>query len=414
MTADDVLDSRYSWVRLLLTLAVAAVGNVGIWAVVVIMPALQAEFAIDRADASLPYTMTMIGFAFGNVVVGRIVDRFGITVALLVATGFLGIGYAATAIASHVLLVYALHILIGIGTGACFGPLLADISHWFSKRRGIAVALVASGNYIAGAFWPMVLSGILSASGWRGVYGALAIIVVVTLVPLGLALRRRVPAATMAHSDALSAARRRSVDLSLVTLRNLLAVAGIGCCVAMSMPQVHMVSLAVDLGCAPVVGAQILSVMLIGGVISRIIFGAVADTLGGVRTLLIGSTLQCFALALYLPFDGVVSGLFVVSFVFGLSQGGIVPSYAVIVREYFPAREAGTMIGFILMATIFGMALGGWMSGYIRDVAGSYDMAFLNGIAFNVLNMVIMLLILSKTRTPRQRAVGMPAPVQVP
>ncbi|WP_226574208.1 MFS transporter [Acuticoccus sediminis] len=414
MTADDVLDSRYSWVRLLLTLAVAAVGNVGIWAVVVIMPALQAEFAIDRADASLPYTMTMIGFAFGNVVVGRIVDRFGITVALLVATGFLGIGYAATAIASHVLLVYALHILIGIGTGACFGPLLADISHWFSKRRGIAVALVASGNYIAGAFWPMVLSGILSASGWRGVYGALAIIVVVTLVPLGLALRRRVPAATMAHSDALSAARRRSVDLSLVTLRNLLAVAGIGCCVAMSMPQVHMVSLAVDLGCAPVVGAQILSVMLIGGVISRIIFGAVADTLGGVRTLLIGSTLQCFALALYLPFDGVVSGLFVVSFVFGLSQGGIVPSYAVIVREYFPAREAGTMIGFILMATIFGMALGGWMSGYIRDVAGSYDMAFLNGIAFNVLNMVIMLLILSKTRTPRQRAVGMPAPVQAP
>ncbi|UOM34907.1 MFS transporter [Acuticoccus sp. I52.16.1] len=403
MSAEDILDSRYSWVRLVLTLIVAAVGNVGIWAVVVIMPALQADFAIDRADASIPYTMTMVGFAAGNLLIGRIVDRFGITTALLIATATLCLAYSLTAVSENLFVIYGLHVLVGLGTGSCFGPLLADISHWFSRRRGIAVALVASGNYIAGAFWPMVLSGILAEAGWRGVYSTLAVIVVVSLVPLALLLKRRVPAEAMAHSEALSAVRRRSVDLSLGTLRLLLAVAGVGCCVAMAMPQVHVVSLAVDLGCAPVVGAQILSLMLVGGVVSRIAFGAVADRLGGVKTLLIGATLQCFALSLYLPFDGVVSGLFIVSFVFGLSQGGIVPSYAVIVREYFPAREAGTVIGFVLMATIIGMGVGGWLSGYIRDVTGSYDMAFVNGIAFNVLNMGIMLLILAKTRTPRVR-----------
>lgn len=141
--------------------------------------------------------------------------------------------------------------------------------------------------------------------------------------------------------------------------------------------------------------------MLAGGVASRIVFGAVADRLGGVKTLLIGSMLQCFALSLYLPFDGSVPGLFVVSLVFGLSQGGIVPSYSMIVREYFPARQAGTLIGLVLMSTIVGMALGGWISGYIHDLTGAYEIAFLNGLAFNVLNITVMLLILARTRTPR-------------
>ncbi len=183
MNAADVLDSRYSWVRLALTLTVAAVGNVGMWAVVIIMPALQADFAIDRADASIPYTMTMLGFAIGNLVVGRIVDRFGVTAALLLATVLLGIGYSAAAVVGNIYVVYALHIIIGVGTGSCFGPLIADISHWFSRRRGIAVALVASGNYIAGAFWPTILGGLLATAGWRGVYSALAIIVVVAFDP---------------------------------------------------------------------------------------------------------------------------------------------------------------------------------------------------------------------------------------
>lgn len=400
MTATDILDGRYSWTRLAVSLGVAMVGNVGMWAVVVIMPALQAEFAVDRASASLPYVMTMLGFAAGNVAMGRLVDRVGITITLLFATALLCAGFSLAALSGNILLVNICHLLIGIGTGASFGPLLADISHWFSKRRGIAVALAASGNYLAGALWPIVLSGVLEESGWRTVYVMLAVGVPALLIPLALTLRPVLPVAAYAHAQAITDANKRAVEISLPTMRWLLAVAGVGCCIAMSMPQVHMVALAVDLGCAPVVGAQILSVMLIGGVISRIAFGAIADRLGGARTLIIGSALQCFALGLYLPFDG-VTALFVVSFIFGLSQGGIVPSYAVIVREYFPPREAGTLIGFVIMATIVGMALGGWMSGFIHDVTGSYQMAFLNGIAWNGLNIAIMLLILIKTRTPR-------------
>ena len=165
----------------------------------------------------------------------------------------------------------------------------------------------------------------------------------------------------------------------------------------------HLVSLCVDLGYGPAAGAEMLSLMLMGGVVSRIVFGLIADRLGGVATLLIGSTLQCIALFLYLPFDGLAS-LYVVSLVFGLSQGGIVPSYALIVREYLPAREAGARTGTVLMATILGMALGGWMSGWIYDITGSYQMAFINGIAWNALNIAIMTAIFVKSRSRTQLA----------
>jgi MFS family permease len=171
----------------------------------------------------------------------------------------------------------------------------------------------------------------------------------------------------------------------------------------MSMPQVHIVSYCVDLGYGPAVGSKMLSLMLLGGVVSRLISGLMADRLGGVRTLLIGSALQCIALFLYLPSGGLTS-LYVVSLVFGLAQGGIVPSYALIVREYMPSQEAGRRVGFVLMSTIAGMALGGWMSGWIYDLTGSYQMAFLNGIAWNALNIGIIALILMRTRTRQPKA----------
>ncbi len=181
-------------------------------------------------------------------------------------------------------------------------------------------------------------------------------------------------------------------------LTYLLGVAGISCCVAMSMPQVHIVAYCVDLGFGPAVGAQMLSLMLLCGVASRIISGLVADLLGGVRTLLIGSCLQCLALFLYLPSGGMVS-LYVVSLVFGLSQGGIVPSYALVVREYMPAKEAGARVGFVLMATILGMALGGWLSGVTYDLSGSYTLAFVNGIIWNSANIAIITWLISRSRT---------------
>ncbi|MCZ0812621.1 MFS transporter [Roseovarius sp. EGI FJ00037] len=405
MSDADILDSRHAWARLAISLLIATIGNVGMWAIIVIMPAVQAEFGIDRADASLPYTLTMVGFALGNLLIGRVVDRFGVAVALGAAAVLIGVSTGLAALSPSVPVLSVQQFVIGFGTAACFGPLIADISLWFLRRRGIAVAIAASGNYLSGAIWPVILAGVLAEQGWRAVYMVLAAVTVTTMLPLVLLLRRRLPLAARERADAAASLRAKAAGFPPRTLMLMLGLAGVGCCVAMSMPQVHIVSFCVDLGYGPAVGGQMLSLMLLGGVVSRLVSGLIADRLGGVRTLLIGSGLQCLALFLYLPSGGLVS-LYMVSLVFGLAQGGIVPSYALVVREYMPSQEAGRRVGFVLMATILGMAMGGWMSGWIYDVTGSYTMAFVNGIAWNFLNIAIMVMILLRTRPRREVAVA--------
>jgi len=391
-----ILDSRTSWARLALSLTLSLVGNVGMWAIIVILPAVQAEFGTDRADASIPYTFTMIGFALGNYYIGRAVDRFGVAASLIGAGALIAVATFGAAFAPNIAVLSALQVLIGFGTAASFGPLIADVSQWFLKRRGIAVAIIASGNYLAGALWPLILADVLAGPGWRVAYMIIAGATVLIMIPLAFALRSPLPDGALQASESAAALRARTAGMSTRTLTWLLAAAGIGCCVAMAMPQVHIVALCVDLGYGPGVGAEMLSLMLIGGVVSRILSGLLADKVGGVMTLLIGSTLQMLALILYLPTTALGS-LYLVTLIFGLSQGGIVPSYAVIVREYLPAKEAGQRVGFVIMSTIVGMAVGGWMSGWIYDVTGSYFWAFVNGIAFNAVNVTIMALILIRS-----------------
>jgi MFS family permease len=344
---------------------------------------------VDRGDASLPYTMTMVGFALGNYLIGRFVDRFGIVWTLIFASCINAGSFWAISVSPNLFWISVFQMALGFGTAATFGPLIADVSQWFLRRRGIAVAIAASGNYLSGAIWPMALSGIMLDGGWRDVYEILAVLCLAIMIPLSLLLRRSIDQASVARSDQLSESRLASLPVSTNSLIWLLGIAGIGCCVAMSMPQVHIVAYCVDLGYGPAVGAEMLSLMLLGGVVSRLIAGAFSDKLGGLKTLLISSSLQCLGLILFLPYDGLVS-LYVVSALFGLSQGGIVPSYAIIVREYLPSKRAGEQVGFVLMATIVGMALGGWMSGWIYEVGGSYFWAFLNGIGWNILNIAIV------------------------
>jgi MFS family permease len=391
------IDGRYAWTRLVMSVLIATIGSVGMWSVVVVMPAIEAEFGTMRAASSLPYTMTMVGFAIGNVYMGRFVDRAGILLPVIGSALALAIGYGAAALAPSIWLFAIVQTLIGFGAAATFGPLIADISHWFVKRRGVAVAAAASGNYFAGAIWPLVIQAFLPDWGWRTTYLGIGVFALVTMVPLALMfLKARAPdLGSGAH--AVVPKPIRSIDLSPRQLQILLSIAGLGCCVAMSMPQVHIVAYCVDLGFGVGTGAEMLSLMLVGGVVSRLASGFLADHIGGVKTLLIGSVFQMLALAAYIPFDGLAS-LYVVSLVFGLSQGGIVPSYAIIVREYLPAHEAGQRVGLVIMATIIGMALGGWLSGLIYDITGSYQAAFLNGIAWNLMNVAIMAMILWRTR----------------
>lgn len=389
------IDGAYAWTRLAISVLLGAIGGVGMWAVVVVLPTVQAEFGVDRADASLPYTATMIGFALGNVVIGRAIDRVGFWIPALVTSFLLGVGFIAASYTTSILQFSLVHgLLIGIGTAATFGPLIADISHWFDRRRGVAVSCAAVGSYIAGALWPAIMPGIMAAQGWRFTYAAIGVACIVTMVPLVLMLRRRAPLEPAASQGGRKV---QPISVSPATLQALLVVAGLGCCVAMSMPQVHIVAYCMDLGYGVARGADMLSIMMVAGIVSRIGSGFLADRIGGIRTLLLGSVLQGLALLFYIPFDGLAS-LYVVSLIFGLSQGGIVPCYAVIVREYMPASEAGRRVGVVIMATILGMAIGGWMSGWIYDLTGSYAAAFLNGMAWNLLNVVVMLFVMRSAR----------------
>jgi MFS family permease len=372
------------------------IGSVGMWSYVVALPPVQADFGILRADASLPYTTAMIGFAFGGVAMGRLADRYGIVVPAIAGTLLTALGFLGAAYAPNIWILSAAHVVIGIGCSGTFGPIVSDMSHWFRKRRGIAIGIASCGNYAAGAIWPPIIQYFIEGHGWRTVHIGIGIFCLVTMVPLALMLRRPSP---VEHVDLSGAGEAHgTLGLKPNTLQALLAIGGIACCVAMAMPQVHIVAYCADLGYGPARGAEMLSLMLGLGLIARVASGSIADKIGGLAALLIGSGLQAFALLLYLGFNGLTS-LYVVSALFGLFQGGIIPMYAVIVREYFPPKEAGTRVGIALMFALFGMALGGWMSGAIFDFAGSYRAAFANGFLWNLLNIAIIGWLLIRSRT---------------
>ncbi|MGH8668108.1 MAG: MFS transporter [Burkholderiales bacterium] len=391
-------ESPYACLRLGASLVLMTIGGVGMYSMAVALAQVQAEFGADRGGASLPYTLTMIGFGLGGILMGRLSDRFGVFVPVVLGGLSLGAGFVAAGLAPSLLQFTLVHgLLIGLlGCSATFAPLVADTALWFNRHRGIAVAICASGNYLAGTVWPPILQHFFETAGWRATYVGVGIFCAVSIVGLAFVLRKRPPVLeTASAAGAISRNSAAPLGLSPNALMVLLSVAGVGCCVAMSMPQVHIVAYCADLGFGAARGAEMLSLMLGFGIVSRLASGWISDRIGGLRTLLLGSALQGIALVLFLPFDGLIS-LYVVSAMFGLFQGGIVPAYALIVREYFSPREAGTRTGIVLMATLFGMALGGWVSGAIFDMTGSYRAAFVNGIAFNLLNLSIALWLLRR------------------
>ena len=395
-------DSRYAWTRLVVTLALMTIGSSAMYVVAVVLPAVQAEFGVVRADASLPYTLLMIGFGLGGIAMGRIADRFGVMWVVLIGAFGLGAGFIAAGM-SRSLLGFALAhgVLLGaLGSATTFAPLVADTSLWFVRRRGIAVAICASGNYLGGALWPPIVQHFVASAGWRPTYIGLGLFSAVAMALLALPMRARppigAPAAPAERAGAVLPSTR-PFGLAMGQAQTLLCIAGVACCVALAMPQVHIVAYCGDLGYGAARGAEMLSLMLACGIVSRLVSGLICDRIGGLRTLVLGSVLQGLALLLFLPFDGLVS-LYVISALFGLFQGGIVPSYAIIVREHFSPAQAGERIGAVITATLLGMALGGWLSGAIFDLTGSYDAAFINGIAWNLLNVSVVLWLLGRAR----------------
>jgi MFS family permease len=375
---------------------IGSIGSVGMWSVVVVLPVVQGEFGATRGAVSLAFTLAMLGFGLGGVITGKITDRFGIVAAMAISIGILGTAYVMAGLSTTLWQFIAVHFLIGLGSSATFGPLMAEGSHWFERYRGLAVTIVASGNYVGGTIWPPLISWGTQAAGWRTTHIAIGLFCATAMTIVLVLLRAQIGGAT--RRDHQSAPPPRvDLRLSTNTLTVMLCIASISCCVAMAMPQVHIVAYCGDLGYGVARGAEMLSLMMAFGVISRIGSGFLADRIGGIRTLLVGSVAQGFALLFYLFFNSLPS-LYVISAMFGLFQGGIVPSYAIIVREAMPASEAATRVGIVIFASVFGMSFGGWVSGVIFDATGSYAAAFLNGLAWNAVNIAIVASLLLRAR----------------
>jgi MFS family permease len=308
----------------------------------------------------------------------------------------LGVGYVVAGFAAALWQFALAYGVIGVGSSATFAPLMADISLWFTRRRGIAVAIASCGTYLAGTVWPPIVQDFIATAGWRQTHIGIGVLCVVTMLPLTfLALRPRAPLSEAA-TGAASVGPQTPLGLSPTALQTLLMIAGVCCCVTMVTPQVQIVAYCGDLGYGPARGAEMLSLMLGLGLISRLVCGLIADRIGGLKTLFLVSTLQAVTVLPYIAFDGLVS-LYVISGAYGLFQGGVVPMYAIIVREYFSPREAGTRVGVVVGATLLGMALGGWMSGAIFDLTGSYRATFVNAVVWNLFNLSIVLWLLLRS-----------------
>jgi MFS family permease len=301
----------------------------------------------------------------------------------------------------------AIQFFLGFSAAAFFGPMMADISRFFYKRKGLAVSLVASGQHLCGAIWPFLIKDFLLDGEWRNAHLFIALVCSIFIPILFFFLGQKSP---NIKKDLSKIKKEENVNSNLKLsisdkkVQVLLMFAGVFCCIAMSMPQVHIVPLCIDNGFGLAVGTEILSFMLFAAVTSRVLFGLLSDKIGPIQTLILGSTLQAISLSMFLPFNSQIS-LYIVAICFGLSQGGIVPIYAVIISKFLPENEVAERVGLLIFATIIGMSLGGWLSGLIYDYTNSYQMAFLNGIFWNLVNLSIMVYLFLKYQQLIKRVV---------
>ena len=395
----------YPLIRLTTALALMTLGCSAMYAGVMVLEPLALELGTGRGNSSLIYGSFMIGFALGGVLMGRLADRMGIMIPALIGSLALPAGFYLAAHASSILeICLAFSLLCGfLGSSFSMAPLIADISHWFNRRRGLAVGIAFSGSYIAGAIWPPILQRMFDAQGWRESFIDLALLTLIFMALLSLLLYPRPPTNEQLPTAGSANSTLTNSAISAGTLQSLICLAGFGCCVAMAMPQIHIVPYVMDLGHPAIRGAEMLGLMLGFGVISRVGSGWLSDRIGGLATLLLGSALQLAVLIAFLTGNSLVF-LYGISIAFGLSQGGIVPSYTIILRAFFPPKQAGWRISTSFLFTVAGMAFGGWIAGVLYDLTGSYTVSFLNAIGFNILNLWIAASLLKKSGVIGTRA----------
>lgn len=398
----DSVETPYGWVILAASLVVITAAVASNYLVVIGIKPMAEAMGWPRWVTSSAYSVMAIGSGIGGIFVGLWADKRGIGLPLVLAGCSMATG--AILISQNddpVLLVVICFVFLGVcGNGAVFSPLIANATRWFDRRRGIAVAIVMGGQNLAGALWSPTFEIGFQEIGWRQTWLIYGVLVGCVVVPVSFVLQRRAP---QAAEGATPPAERHAIEsrFSPLVVQGLLCFAIIGCCVAMAMPLVHIAAYCSDLGFGLDRGAQMLSLLLACGFVSRLVFGWISDRIGGLMTIFIGAGLQCLALAFY-TFIDTLTGLYLVSALFGLVFGGIVPSYALATRQLFPARQAAARIGVIFMAGYIGMASGGFAGGVIYDVTLDYQLAFMTGVIFNLTNLICLSLLLLSRNKPQQ------------
>ncbi len=388
------------------SLLVLTAATGGQYVTVVAMVPMTEEMGWPRAIPSTAYAFALLGMGVGGILMGRWSDRVGVAPPIVLGATMIAVGSIRASFASTGWeLVAANGIYIGLlGISAFFAPLMANTTRWFTARRGIAVGIVSAGQSLGGAIWPPIHRLITDEAGWRTAYLSYAVIALVVCLPLAWFLRARPPEGSVTSGSQGTDKGPRGgffahleLDVSRRALHVVLCLAIVGCCVAMSIPMVHVIAHATDLGHPAARAAEVLALLLFTSFISRLLWGMLSDHIGGLLTLFISSGCQAVMLCAFLLADQLWS-LYLVGGLYGLAYGGIVPTYAVIVREYFPVRELGWRIGVVYLFGTVGMALGGVLGGFVFDIAASYYAAFSVGVAFNVANLVLIGTVLLRER----------------
>jgi len=390
----DSVETTYGWFIVAASIAYLVMAYGSSHLIIVSLKPMAEAYAWPRWVPSMAYSALMVGAGLGGIAMGFWADRTSIRWPATMGGGGIMIASLST---DKWPLIASCGLLIGfLGTSTAFSPMLAKVTRWFDRRRGLAIAFVASGQALAGAVWPLVFEPSIADVGWQETWRMYGMAAIIVMLPLSFAFRRPVPkqvdhlpsAPGGSAAAALGPQGRPPVPYNV--LLALLSFAIVGCCVAMAMPMVHLVAYCSDLGFSSATGARMLSLLLLCSAISRLIFGFISDRIGGLKTILFGSAAQAVALGLFTLVASEAS-LYMVSGLFGLVFGGIVPAYALAVRELFPARDAGWRMGVVFLFGTVGMALGGFLGGWIFDLAGHYHMAFLVGVVFNVTNLMAIL-----------------------
>jgi MFS family permease len=385
------VDSRASWRMAWLVLVILSVSYASPLVIVVGMKPMQEALGTDRSVLALAGSLVWVGTGSGGILMGWLADRIGLRRTVTIGAFMIAGGLALSSLGS-IWALYLGHALLGfLGNGGVYPPLLVYVSRWFERRRGAAIALISSGQYVAGVVWPAVFERGIDAFGWQAVMLAYGVFALAFILPAILFLKAPPkPAPTpVPRAGARPGERPRVAGLQPNLAQALICLAGFCCCIPMSIPSAHIVAFCGDLGIAATHGAAMLSLMLGCAFLSRQMWGALADRIGGLRTVLTGSACQAVAIACFLLTQD-EAGLFFVSAAFGLGFSGIIPSYSVAVRDLFPASQASWRMPLTLFTAMSGMAFGSWFAGALYDHFGYYAPAFGIAVVFNLLNLVIV------------------------